>query len=619
MRTSFLAILVGLTILLSGIPIVALEAPVVLDPAVTLNPVSNDKAKSDLRFLGQPARSGIIDLTAANGFFDRCFEALEPGPGIAGDTRFIGPTFGYLKRMSDKVPGTARWHLWVAEAGEIRASLFMTVPEDDVGHEWVIHVGNHTQILKANRSDGESAQKQTLSFKVETPGRVTFTIDCIKAPPPAESRVRFIRLEGTAVTRASLLRTRWRPAAVHARFYAPSECPAPNMWVFETQAVSKTSSYSPMTTGFGYYGTVFNAEGGIASSAGFNFSMWVAGRTATVAPPLPQMPRLIGTGIPEARYGTFGGEGTGVKFFDAVAYPDGAERTIQALRIEPTEDGLITWYGYFYDEKKGQWKLYASAQAPPKDPRTASRPDFGTMSSTGSFCEIPGPPNRERSGDLVREIKRRGWFYGKDSQWYRAVLGDVLNDEPIAPEEPDDDGSITNKRVDYLADYATEGWMSMSTGGVEYHLEATSIRKPADPKEPPPLPEYLKPEKAKQLFALPVEFGKSEARDVAADRATIVCNLKKTGPNSKAILYYGTVDCLTYPPKQVTKGSAVEIDMARPERTWQFATAEQKVDTGENRFRLAGLKPSTTYYFRLFVSHDEGKSWDYRSGCFQSK
>ena len=389
--------------------------------------------------------------------------------------------------------------------------------------------------------------------------------------------------------------------------------------LFETRAVSRTSSYSPLTTGFGYYGTSFQADGRIAAGAGFNFSMWAAGRGATAAPPLPRMPRLIGTDIPEARYATFGGEGTGVKFGSAVAYPDGAERTIQALRIEPTQDGLLTYYGYFYDEPAGRWKLYASAQTPPKKARAANSPNFGTMRGTGSFCEIPGPPNRERSGDLVREIKRRGWFYGQDQKWYRAVLGDALRDQPAEPKEPDDDGPMTNKRVYYMDDYATEGWMSMSTGGVTYHLAAAHNRKPAEPQESPPLPEYLKPEKAKQLFALPVEFGGSEVTEVAADKATIEYKLKKTGPNSKAVLYYGTVDCLTYPPKKVTTGSAVEIDMARPERTWQFATPEQKVAVGVNQFRLADLRANTTYHYRLFVTHDEGKSWDYQSGRFTTK
>ena len=58
--------------------------------------------------------------------------------------------------------------------------------------------------------------------------------------------------------------------------------------------------------------------------------------------------------------------------------------------------------------------------------------------------------------------------------------------------------------------------------------------------------------------------------------------------------------------------------MFRPERTWQSATPERKVTTGMNQFKLGGLKKGTTYYYRLFVTHDQGKSWDYQSGSFKT-
>lgn len=120
----------------------ASDPPVALAPAVVLDPLSKDGVKSDVRFWGQAAKDGVIDLTAANGFFDRCFEALEEGESSDGEKRFIVPSFGYLKRMSDKVAGTARWHLWVSEPGEVRATFFLTVPKAEAGHEWAIRLGD---------------------------------------------------------------------------------------------------------------------------------------------------------------------------------------------------------------------------------------------------------------------------------------------------------------------------------------------------------------------------------------------------------------------------------------------------------------------------------------------
>lgn len=613
--------LIAWTLCWSGVTALRAAEPIALEAASIIDVHSTPEKKSDLRYYGQPAKDGVIDLTAGNGFFDRCFQATESLPGPATKP-FFCPEFKSLVRSLDQDAGTARWHLWCAAAGEIQAKFWLTVPAGEANHEWTIRVGEETHTLHAAASDGATAQPQVLKFNVKAPGRVTLVIDCTKTTPPVESKLHFIRLSGSSIDKSHLLRTRWRPTAVHTHLYAPSECPDSQMWVFETRCVLMSSSYSPITTGFGYFGTSFQDDGKIKPGAGFNFSMWAANGNAQDAPPLDKMPRLIGTAVEEAEFSTFGGEGTGVKFRRAVAYPDGAERTIQALRIEPTKEGLLTFYGYFYDEKLGQWRLYASAQKPAKNAKTANSPNFGTMRGTGSFCEIPGPPARERSGDVVREIKRRGWFYGRDGQWYPANLGDVLKEQKQKSTAEDnnesDDGPITDKHAYYMADYAVNGWMSMATGGIEYHVK-TDQRQFVKAKEQPALPDYLTAAHTKELFALPVEFGEATANEVTANSATIDYPLKKTGPNSQGILYYGTVDCVTYPAKDLKNGSPAELAMASPERTWQAAIPAQKVAGGPNKFQLSDLKKNTTYYYRLYVEHDAGKSWDYRSGSFTTK
>lgn len=602
--------------------------PVILDPAVLI-----EGATADIRYHAQPAKDGRIDLTANNGFFDRCFEAADQGKAIPGDAAFICASFGHLQRFSEG-GGTARWHLWCAEAGTITAEFFMEVPASETNHVWTITAGGESKALVAHASDGASPQKQVLTFDVKEPGKVTFAFDCTMNPPAAATRIRSIRLTGSAIAKAHLLRTRWRPRAVHTYFHAPTNCPSPQMWVFETVDVARTGSYSPLTTPFGYFGTVLRKGGVIPAGSGFNFSMWIAGRDATNAPPLPRMARLIGTDIADAKYDTFGGEGTGVKF-RASAYSQDATRTIQALRIEADADGLRTFYGYFYDEPAGRWRLYASAQKPGPRPRAAGT-NAATMRGTGSFCEIPGPPNRERSGDVVREIKRRGWFLGSDQKWYRAQLGggDPIDGQDSEVERPaagadekpakkarrrgGDKESFSDQRSFYMDDYATEGWMAMATGGMELYRIGTG--NPARTKTDARLtmPDYLSPEETAQLFELPVRFGVSKATDISADRATIEYEIAKTGPNSRAVLYFGTVDCLTFPAQGVTKGSPAQIDMHRPERTWQHATPEQNISVGSNTLRLAGLKGGTTYFYRLFVKHDAGKSWDYVSGNFET-
>ena len=258
-RTSVSALLAGARVGQAG------TIPLVLDPPVIMDVLSKNGAKSEIRYQGQAAKGGKIDLTATNGFFDRCFEALDPQAAIPGDEGLITGSYGYLGTLSDTVPGTARWHLWCAEAGEIKATFFMQVPAGETSHPWVIKVGDEKQSLKVNASDGQSPQEQTLAFIVKQAGRVTFAIDCSNTPPPAKTRIDFIRLEGSAIHKASLLRVRWRPAAVHVHYFAPENCPTAKMWVFETTDVAKTGSYSPLTTPFGYFGTSFKSGGRISS------------------------------------------------------------------------------------------------------------------------------------------------------------------------------------------------------------------------------------------------------------------------------------------------------------------------------------------------------------------
>jgi len=101
---------------------------------------------------------------------------------------------------------------------------------------------------------------------------------------------RKIEVGGAGIEGARLIRARWGPAAVHAR-YESSQCEASKLWVFETQSVRSISSYFPITTSFGYFGASFNAEG--LAAGGFNFSMWVANGKATNMPAVSAMPLFL--------------------------------------------------------------------------------------------------------------------------------------------------------------------------------------------------------------------------------------------------------------------------------------------------------------------------------------
>ena len=599
-----------------------------------------ENAKSKTQFcLGQRAVSEAVELNATNGFFDRCFTAVDSMPIDAADpqTALIRQAFkAIVPTKNGREQGSARWHLKLQRSASIHVEVCLETPADTPAQSWEIHWGEQKRTVKIQSGNAGGSRKIQVQFDRPPIGVSTLKIQWVDSTPKNGTRLEKIRLTGNGVRGAYLLRARWRPSAVHQGFVPVRDATEikPKLWVFETRSLNDLSSYSPITTPFGYFGTSLRS-GGVAPGAGFNFSMWIAGRNEQRAPPVALTPHLIATGLPEATYSYFGHEGTGVKFRDAVAYPQGASRVIQAMRVEyDPELNSDVFYGYFYDETRGKWVLYASGQKPASSRRAEQVQKSGTLPFAGSFCEIPGPPSRERSGDQERVIQRRGWFYGQDDQWYPARMAppkgrnakierpslDALSDE--TPDRNLD--SLTNKRVGYASDYVESGWITMATGGMtfgsnQWVTTEDRLRDQWPVWSPESLPEYLGQEKVEQLWQVPVEFGTSSVAEVTDSRVRITIELKKTGPQSRATLWYGPHDASVFSPQRINRGSAVLKDLFHPDRTWANSTQQTEVVAGPNLFEIENLTPATTYYYRLFVQHDEGKSWDTRSGSFTTR
>jgi hypothetical protein len=570
--------------------------------------------KPEIFYKGQAADNGKIVLNASNGFFDHgTFVAGGAGAGDPADHGLIETSFDYLKCGAER--GAARWYLWIEKPGGVKVRFFIGVPAAEANSNWRVQVGNQVQELKLEPADEKNAQAATLRFKIDQPGKVLVSLQCADAALPKEIRINEIELTGPAIDGAKLLRARWRPAAVHCAFIAPPECKDPTMWVFETRCLTPVSSYSPITTPFGYFGTEFR-NGKIPAGSSYNFSMWAAGRNATEAPPPEEMPRLIATGHPEAAFGSFGGEGTGLKMRDAVAYEKQADRAIQGFRIS-SENNLHTYFGYVFDESKDHWVLFAAGQKP----GTKARDSKEYLNRTGSFCEIPGPPDVERTGDVQRIIERRGWFYGSDGKWYPAELAgtEIGGRKAVRAERAHAANGqppvVENQYNRYADDSASDGWMISSAGGMEHYEAGTTSSAPTT-QAVPALPPYLSGDKAKELFDLPVIFGSTRATAITSTSATINYVLTKAGTNATAKLYYGTQDCITFDHRDNPGKAGVQKDIFSAARTWQNTTLQQPVKTGDNPIILTNLQPHTTYYYRLYVTNAEGKSWDYQSGVF---
>jgi hypothetical protein len=253
---------------------------------------------------------------------------------------------------------------------------------------------------------------------VTGPGRHLVSVVCT-GEVSRETRLHWVELAGPAVTNGGVLRKRWRPAAAHTAFYSTAASDGVRMWVMEMDAVpGELGFYAPITTPFGYYGPTWLADGRV--NTGMNFSLWSYGRNEK-EPPINELSHLLAIGNPEAKFGGFGHEGTGVKIRDwePLAGRQGQAQAF-ALRVEPGRD-FNTYFSYFYAADEKRWRLFGVGRQKPK-----RRPV--THLGVGSFVEVPGPPPRQRTGSTIRRMRYRGWVSRDGAEWHpldRMKAGDI--------------------------------------------------------------------------------------------------------------------------------------------------------------------------------------------------
>ena len=528
------------------------------------------------------SQNGMVVLTANNGFFDKGkVRAIGKGLMEGAEKGLISSSFQALEFISGKDAATARWYLF-AEA-KTDATITIEFAQGKGEGSWIIGVGK-------NQSQFEVGKEDTLK---------TFPIFFEKGKQKISlirygngmGVVKSVRLKGAEMEKLSLLRARWRPAAIHTRYWSEG-CPEPVMWIFESRNSSSGSSYSPMTTNFGYFGASFGANQ--RAAGGVNFSMWALSQKGAKGelPALDQMPHLLATGNPDAEFSGFGHEGSGVKIRNWTPYAHQPKSVIQALRVE--KNGIYhTYYGYLFDEVKNQWILYAVGN---KVPRRNSK----AIVRASSFCEVPGPPQVERTGDVERILDRRGWFVDAKGQIF-----------PV-------DRMTTKARFqNHGIAISEDHWFRMTAGGVDFREVLAEVK--SDHLHKGLI--YLKPDVLEGLYQLPAEIGGSHVTEIESGSATISYQLKSPGRAAKGVVWYGEVDAITFAPRKfhgTERGRASEKLFGKG-RVWETSTDAQALVMGGNRFRLKNLKPDTKYYYRMLVENQEGKCWAARSGSFKAQ
>jgi hypothetical protein len=281
------------------------------------------------------------------------------------------------------------------------------------------------------------------------------------------------------------------------------------------------SMYAPITTPFGYFGSTFNPDG---TSGGINFSMWSYARGAK-EPPLEELSHLLALGDPSQEFGGFGHEGTGVK-------PRGwnpfegrkIASVVLALRVDPG-DPYDTYTGYFFDHPSGQWKLYASG-------RKWHRQGRGRTSVLpGSFVEVPGPPDRERSAQIPRGMDYRGWCRDGQGGWHpidQMTAGDIRAAQAV--------------QKSYRL--SPDGWFRMIMGGLEQFKYPQS--KPViHGGIAQPLPNYMEPVRLAAVDRMPAAVHLKKLRKSGAG-TTVEFVITSPPPGGEISVFYGPADALTF-------------------------------------------------------------------------
>lgn len=556
-----------------------------LEEGPALIPGGTDEEGRDYAYLGQPARNGKLILTASNGFFTKGVAQAKGESSLpkVGDEDLIQPNFEFLDWKAEE--GSLRWHLYIAQPGMARFGVHLG---SQGGAEVEASFAGDTKTVTAARSGSDEAQPWNLEFQIDEPGEYTLALAAKPSGNGASvGQLHRIDAFGPAIEGAHLLRVRWRPAAVHGG-YDTEQVRNAKLLVFTTRSMTPVSNYSPITTPFGYYGTSFEADQ--RSNGSFNFSMW--GKEGA-AQDLKTMPHLLAVGSRVGEFSGFGHEGSGVKPRGWDPMPDRPNLVVQALRLEPGEL-YDSYYGYYYDHPSESWKLYGAGNK-----WHGGKPTEHLK--LGSFCEVPGPPQVERTGDVYREVRRRAWVY-QDGDWL-----------PLEIYKPGGMGSSGEPPVNKSWYTTQDGEYAMGCGGIRLYRHKDSLIKPGSG----PLPEFLSAMKIEPVFRLPIDYGTVQATEVAADQAVLDIEVIRGGELGKGAVYYGNQDALTFAPRELhgTEKKS-ELSQAVNGMSWEQVAEMPTVEIGHNQVQLSDLKPETTYYYRVLTSNAESQVWTSETGSF---
>ncbi len=520
--------------------------------------------KADHFYMAQETDDGKLFLTPNESFFPK-MGLVATGQNDWPDVNELnkGNSFSRIEKWDSG--DTAEWGIFLEKPGELTVRIMMT----SAGA-----TGRYSLVLGESRASFSTKQspsvpKQTIekTFHLKQRGRHSLQLVCEK--PGTKTALHWIEISGPAADGSSVLRKRWRPAAAHTRFSSSQTKGKIRLWVMELDAVpGELKFYCPVTTPFGYYGPTWNADGTVNSS--FNFSLWSFGR-GKPEPPVEQLSHLLAVGKPDATFGGFDHEGTGVKIrnWEPLQGRQG-QRQVLALRVEPGKT-YDTYFSYFYASDEKRWRLFGVGNKFNKQKPLSSL-------WVGSFVEVPGPAHVQRTGPYKRTMRYRGWVMDANENWSQLdsmKMGDIDRKTGL---------TYTDRGV------TKDGWFYLQTGGWEFRKESSKNDVRLNSATPVKNVPFLTPSDIQSLKTVPAEIvpGSINRRGSELHGEYEIRGLAK---NPEVTLYWGTSEGLTL------------------EERWEHKQTLPTPQVGKNRFILKGLPTSVPIYCRFLLKNSEGKFW----------
>lgn len=479
----------------------------------------------------------------------------------------------------NKLDRALLWVLDIKTPGALQVTPSFGVSSVEAGSEIEVSMGGESQRIQTKATGGSTsfAPFGVLHFTVRDTGKQLLRFRLKSLSGSTAGNVKEVKLAGSAAEGMEVWRARWRPEAVHCS-WSTSEGPLAEqrLWVMEvTPANHDCWTYCPITGGGGYYGSPW-MEGEIT---GLNFSVWAYSDGGEI-PPAEEMSQLIAVGR-GLEFGEFHHEGHGVK--PRGDHPWIGKKPKRQILARAFDFGPImtTMYGYYFDEDRNEWELYAAARY------KNSKQEV----NIGAFVEVTGAAQSQRTAPSLRKVFFEGWFQDRAKLWH-----------------PVDQMRATGSKVDAYKEWGVEdNRFFLAMGGLEKRT-TTIFDYTLDSR--PELPEYLSSSLSEKLTSkqLPATFAHTGVSNISTTGAVIGVTVSELGSNSTAEIFYGTTDGVTY-------GLDMDTDY---QYFWQ-QKKEISLNKGSNSIALQGLASATTYFYRLRLLNDEGTTWSFETDSFTTE